>query len=140
MHICVYKLYVCVRVCVCVCVCVCTFVCVTKHLEKWTQAQSRWWNSLCLWEQGSCFFTTNSHSRCCPLSILSEPQRKPHTHQVTKSTCLVLKPQFVTRVRQVLRGLFRWGLCPGDHLQTPICFPKPLSHCRVRGVWCVWMG
>ena len=37
-HICVYKL--------CVCVCVCTCVCVTKHLEKWTQAQSRWQNSV----------------------------------------------------------------------------------------------
>ena len=54
-HICVYKLYVCVRVCVYVRMCVCTFVCVTKHLEKWTQAQSRWRNSVCLWEQGSCF-------------------------------------------------------------------------------------
>ena len=83
---------------------------------------------------------THTHTHSNPPSILSEPQRKPHTHQVTKSTCLVLKPQFVTRVRQVLRGLFRWGLCPGDHLQTPICFPKPLSHCRVRGVWCVGMG
>ena len=42
-NICVYKLYVCVRVCVYVCLCTC--VCVTKHLEKWTQAQSRWQNS-----------------------------------------------------------------------------------------------
>ena len=29
------------------------------------------------------------------------------------------------------------GLCLGDHAQTPMCFPKPLSHCTVRGVWCV---
>ena len=40
---------------------------------------------------------THTHTHTHPPSILSEPQRTLHTHQVTKSTCLVLKPQFITR-------------------------------------------